>query len=170
MGTVSWDGYVLDRRSPQTHSQEDQSPLYDGYEPFDSSGKSVINNDDAPKAPADTHSNTVQAVEGGQTWPVTVNYQWDKTVINDDFLLWLVVGETDGTDTLPNQPSVVPIRQVEWNYHADSSAGGLQSPTGGTHKEPDTIPVVTGQTANQLGANAADYQWQDGNQNTNLRP
>ncbi len=170
IGTVTWQSYVLDRRSPQSRMLRDQTPLYDGYEAFDTSGKSTINNDDSPQAPADTHSKAAQAVQGNQTWPVTVDYQWEKTVIQDDFLLWLGVADVDNTGWLPNPPSVVPIRQVDWKFHADSSANGLQTPTGGTHKVPDTVPVVTGQTANQRGANPANYQWQDGNQNTNLHP
>jgi hypothetical protein len=171
VGTVTWQGYVLDRRSPQSRMLWDQTPLYDGYESFDANGKSSIDNNDAPAALADKHTKQAQAVEGNQTWPVTVEYQWDKTVIQDDFLLWLSVADgADNLGLLPNPPSVVPIRQVDWKFHADSSASGLQKPTGGTDKAPDTVPVVTGQTANTLGKDASRYQWQDGNQNTNLHP
>lgn len=170
IGTVTWQGYVLDRKLPQSNALRDQTPVYDGYESFDSSGKSSINNDDMPAALADKHTKAAQAVEGNQTWPVTVEYQWDKTVIQDDFLLWLGVADADNSSWLPNPPSVVPIRQVDWKFHVDSSVSGTQMPTGGTHKAPDTVPVVTGQTANQRGRDASNYQWQDGIQNTNLHP
>lgn len=165
IGTVTWQDYVLDTR-PQTL----WTPFYHVVASFDSGGKSLINNDDSPQAPADDHSKPAQAIEGNQTWPVTVEYKWEKTVIQDDFLLWLGVADADNTGLLPIPPSVVPIRQVDWKFHADSSASGLQMPTGGTHKAPDTVPLVTGQTANKRGANPANYQWQDGNQNTNLHP
>jgi hypothetical protein len=165
IGTVTWQGYVLDTRPLALWT-----PFYHSVSSFDASAKSTIDSDDSPQAPADTHSKAAQAVQGNQTWPVTVDYQWEKTVIQDDFLLWLGVADVDNSGLLPSPPSVVPIRQVDWKLHADSSASGLQQPTGGTHKAPDTVPVVTGQTANQRGANPANYQWQDGNQNTNLHP
>lgn len=165
VGTVTWQGYVLDTR-PLALS----TPFYHSVTSFDASAKATIDSDDSPQAPADTHSKAAQAIQGNQTWPVTVDYQWEKTVIQDDFLLWLGVADADNTGLLPTPPSVVPIRQVDWKFHADSSASVLQQPTGGTHKAPDTVPVVTGQTANQRGANPANYQWQDGNQNTYLHP
>ena len=170
VGTVSWQSYVLDRRSPQSTVTMDQTPLYDGYNDFDASGKSTIDNDDAPSSFADVNSIQAQAVQANQNWPVNVEYQWDKTVIQDDFLLWLGVTEIGSDGWLPNPPSVTPIRQVDWHLHADSSTNGLQTPNGGTHKDPDIVPVVTGQTANQQGASRSSYQWQSGNQSTNLHP
>ncbi|MEI6534122.1 MAG: thrombospondin type 3 repeat-containing protein, partial [Verrucomicrobiaceae bacterium] len=172
IGTVSWQDYVLDRRFPQTTITRDQTPLYDGYTDFDASGKSSILNDDAPFSYADVNKMPALAVQGNQTWPVTVEYQWDKTVIKDDFLLWLgIADDTENDGFLSNPPTFVPIRQVDWHLNADSSVNGPQAPSGGTHKDPDIIPVINGQTANTLGGSQDSYNpWQDGNQTINLPP
>ncbi len=165
VGTVVWQGYVLD-----TTQMALWSPFYRSVSSFSPSARASINNDDSPSSYADVNIKPAQAVQGNQTWPVNVKYQWDKTVIRDDFLLWLGIAEAGSDGLLQNPPSIVPIRQVDWRLHADSSVNGLQTPSSGTHKVPDIVPVVTGPTANLQGESRASYQWQDGNQSINLRP